>query len=191
MFHLSGPAAVKLTIFVIASAGIILISRVSLRVSHSHGFFRFFAFESIMALMLLNTEYWFAEPFSAVHIISWILLLCSLFLAVHGFYLLREIGKPRHGRGNNATNLGFENTTTLVISGAYKYIRHPLYCSLLLLGWGAFLKRPTILSVFLILATSAFLFATAKVEEKENLRRFGIDYAEYMKRTKMFIPFLF
>jgi protein-S-isoprenylcysteine O-methyltransferase Ste14 len=39
--------------------------------------------------------------------------------------------------------------------------------------------------------TSAFLIATAKVEETENLEKFGSDYAVYMKTTKMFIPFLF
>lgn len=191
MFHLSGPAAVKLIIFVIASAGIIFISRASLRNPRCHGFFRFFTFESILAIILLNTEYWFTEPFSAAHIVSWLLLFFSLFLAAHGFYLLRVIGKPARESRPTTANFRFENTATLITVGAYKYIRHPLYCSLLLLGWGAFLKKPTFLTVCLILATSAFLFATAKVEEKENLRRFGIDYAEYMKRTKMFIPFLF
>jgi len=191
MFHPSGPVAVKLIIFVIASAGIIFISRVSLRVPHSHGFFRFFTFESILALILLNTEYWFAEPFSAAHIVSWLLLFFSLFLAAHGFYLLCVIGKPARESRPTTANFRFENTATLITVGAYKYIRHPLYCSLLLLGWGAFLKRPTVPSVFLILATSVFLFVTAKVEENENLARFGTDYAAYMKGTKMFIPFLF
>jgi protein-S-isoprenylcysteine O-methyltransferase Ste14 len=38
---------------------------------------------------------------------------------------------------------------------------------------------------------TAFLIATAKVEEVENLSKFGADYAAYMKTTKMFIPFLF
>jgi protein-S-isoprenylcysteine O-methyltransferase Ste14 len=40
-------------------------------------------------------------------------------------------------------------------------------------------------------AISAFITAAAKVEERENLRKFGADYAEYMKSTKMFIPFVF
>lgn len=41
------------------------------------------------------------------------------------------------------------------------------------------------------MATSIFLVATAKVEETENLNRFGVDYADYMKKTRLFIPFLF
>lgn len=134
MFHLSGPAAVKLIIFVIASAGIIFISRASLRVPHCHGFFRFFTFESILVLILLNTEYWFAEPFSVTHIVSWLLLFFSLFLAAHGFYLLRVIGKPARESRPTTANFRFENTATLITVGPYKYIRHPLYCSLLLLA---------------------------------------------------------
>jgi len=36
-----------------------------------------------------------------------------------------------------------------------------------------------------------FLVRTARVEEAENIRFFGPAYEEYMKRTKMFVPFLF
>lgn len=56
---------------------------------------------------------------------------------------------------------------------------------------GAFCKDPSIPGVILAMATSIFLVATAKVEETENLNRFGVDYADYMKKTRLFIPFLF
>jgi len=54
-----------------------------------------------------------------------------------------------------------------------------------------FFKDPSLLTSILVLATSAFLVATARVEEAENLQQFGADYAVYMKTTKVFIPFLF
>ena len=73
---------------------------------------------------------------------SWALPLTSLLLAAHGFYLLRRVGKPDRSI-EDATRLGIEKTTRLVRSGAYRYIRHPLYASLLALAWGAFLKAPT------------------------------------------------
>ncbi len=171
----------KLIVFAVVSAGVILVSWPSLRHRHSHGFFRFFAFESILVLMLLNAEHWFRDPFSPLQILSWLLLLSSLILAVHAFYLLRVVGRPKGG---------IEHTTTLVMLGAYKYIRHPLYASLLLLGWGAFFKDPSLLGGVLALAATAFLIATARVEETENLHRFGADYAAYMKATKRFIPFV-
>ena len=172
----------ELTIFAIVSAGIIFLSWKSLRKPRSHGFFRFFAFESILLLLLLNAKHWFREPFSALHVISWLLLLSSLVMVVQGFYLLRVAGRPKSG---------IEDTTVLVKRGAYKYIRHPLYSSLLLFAWGVFFKDVSFPSTALALLASAFLVATAKVEEDENLKKFGDEYMAYLKTTKMFIPFLF
>ena len=172
----------KLVIFAVVSVGIFVVSWQSLRNPRSHGFYRFFAFESILILILLNLERWFSNPFSVNQIVSWLLLLCSIVLAAHGFYLLHVIGRPKSG---------IENTTTLVMVGAYKYIRHPLYSSLLFLAWGAFFKSPSWLGGILALVASVFLVATAKVEESENIRNFGVDYGVYMKTTKMFIPFVF
>jgi len=173
---------VKWIIFIAASIGILIISFPSLKSPKLHGFYRFFAFESIIGLILLNAEIWFSNPFSPLQIISWILLLCSIILVTIGFYLLRVIGKPQ---GN------FENTTNLVKIGAYKYIRHPLYSSLLFLCWGAFLKDVTIFTASLALITTLAIVATAIVEEKENLNKFGDEYIKYRKETKMFVPFLF
>jgi len=79
----------------------------------------------------------------------------------------------------------------LVKRGAYKYIRHPLYSSLLLFAWGVFFKDVSFPSTALVLLASSFLVATAKVEEDENLKKFGDEYRAYLKTTKMFIPFLF
>ena len=172
----------KLVIFAVVSVGIFVVSWQSLRNPRSHGFYRFFAFESILILILLNLERWFSNPFSVNQIVSWLLLLCSIVLAAHGFYLLHVIGRPKSG---------IESTTTLVMVGAYKYIRHPLYSSLLFLAWGAFFKSPSWLGGILALVASVFLVATAKVEESENIRNFGADYGVYMKTTKMFIPLLF
>jgi len=170
-----------LIIFAIISAAIVFSSRKSLRNPRFHGFFRFFAFECVLGLFLLNMGYWFHEPFSAVHVISWLLLLLSLIMVVYSFYLLHTEGKPRSG---------IENTTTLVTRGIYKYIRHPLYSSLLLFGWGVLFKNLSLLSVCLAVVASAFLVATARVEEVENVQKFGDDYVAYMKKTKMFIPFV-
>ena len=172
---------IKLAIFVIMSAIIIVFSWKSLGQPRSHGFYRFFSWEIILALILFNAEVWFHDPFSILQIISWLLLISSTIMVVHGFYLLKVVGKP---------NQGIENTTQLVIVGAYKYVRHPLYSSLLFLAWGAFFKQVSLLSGILVLAASLFLIVTARVEEREDLEKFGADYANYMKKTTMFIPFI-
>jgi len=180
----------KLIIFVVASAGIAFVSRASLRAARSHGFYRFFAWETILALVLLNVNDWFRDPFSAHQIVSWLMLILSAFLVVHGIHLLRKIGKPDSQRNEAGPTIGFEKTTTLVQIGAFKYISHPLYSSLLFFAWGVFFKAPSWVGGILALSATVFLVATAKVEEAENIRFFGPAYQTYMKHTKMFIPFL-
>ena len=177
-------------VFLGFSAGIVLLSWRSFRDRRSHGFYRFFAFEAILALILLNIEFWFHQAFSIRQILSWLLLLLSLFLAVHGFTLLRRIGKP-DAAIQDPMRLNVEKTTHLVQVGAYRYIRHPLYASLLCLAWGAFLKHPSLLGVGLGVIATLALYATAQAEEAENLEHFGPVYAEYMEQTRMFIPFVF
>ncbi len=175
-------------VFAIGSVPILWVSRGSLRGRDAHGFYRFFAFEAILALIALNAALWFADPFAPRQIVAWALLLASLALAVHGFYLLRRLGRPDNSIAD-PTRLGIETTTCLVRLGAYRFIRHPLYASLLALAWGAFLKGPSLPAAALVVAATAAIYLTARVEEQENLRNFGAAYADYMRETWMFIPF--
>ena len=128
----------KLIIFGVVSMVLAYVSRDCLRAPRSHGFYRFFAWEFILGLFLLNVEYWFDDPFSLHQIIAWTMLVLSAILVIDGVRLLREIGKPDRTRKDDSATIAFEKTTTLVEVGAYKYIRHPLYSSLLLLTWGIF-----------------------------------------------------
>ncbi len=173
---------VKPVVFALGSVGLALLSGRALRSPRAHGFHRFFAFEALLALILVNADAWFEDPLSARQCVSWALLLASITLAAHGFHLLRIAGRPRGS---------LEDTTELVSRGAYRWIRHPLYGSLLLLAWGAFLKDVSVVSGGLVVAASGFLVTTARVEEAENVRKFGAPYTAYMRRTKMFLPFLF
>jgi protein-S-isoprenylcysteine O-methyltransferase Ste14 len=180
----------KIILFVIISAGLVWLSWPSLRDFRSRGFYRFFAFELIVVLILLNVDYWFFEPFSIHQIVSWLLLIISLFLVIYGFQLLHKEGKPDNERKDSSL-LGIEKTTELVTMGAYRYIRHPIYSSLIFLGWGAFFKQPLWLGFSLAVITTFFLTMTAKMEEIENTIFFGEVYKSYLKKTKMFIPFVF
>jgi protein-S-isoprenylcysteine O-methyltransferase Ste14 len=44
------------------------------------------------------------------------------------------------------------------------------------------------IGALLALVSLLALYATAKIEEKEMAARFGAQYEDYMKTTKMFIP---
>ena len=191
LFERLANTLVRVAIFFAASAVIVLLSWRPLRDLRSHGFYRFFAFELLSALILLNVPVWFRDPLSARQLVSWSLGAVSIGLAIEGFRLLRAIGRPAPTAARSA-NLPFENTTTLVTVGAYRLIRHPLYASLLALVWCAYLKDPfAIAGIVLAVSASGFLIATAVAEERENLASFGAAYAAYMKRTRRFVPFLF
>ncbi len=153
----------------------------SIRHGRYHGIPRFFVFESIFLLVLLNIRVWFQDPFSMHQIISWILLILSAYVGIDGFRLLKKKGKP----GRN-----FENTTVLVKSGIFGLIRHPLYLSLFLLGTGVIMKDPGSWALILGLVTFIGIYFTAWIEEKEMIAKFGDAYRDYMKETKMFIPFI-
>lgn len=179
----------KAVIFVLASGGILWVSRTSLKNPRSHGFYRFFAWEAILLLVLLNLQFWFVEPLAWHQLIAWTLLLISLYIVIVGFRLLRR-GKPDNSR-TDAALLDLEKTTQFVTSGLYAYIRHPLYSSLLYLAWGTFFKHLTLTGIALVALATVSLTLTAKMEEAENLHYFGAAYSEYMQHTKMFVPYVF
>jgi protein-S-isoprenylcysteine O-methyltransferase Ste14 len=181
---------IRLCIFAMISVFIIYVSRRSLFRPRSHGFARFFAWEFILALVLINALYWFKNPFSPLQLASWLFLIISIVLVAHGVHMLRVVGKPNKTRSDPSL-LDLERTSSLVTTGVYRYIRHPLYSSLLFLAWGAFLKYPTWIGLCLVLFSSLFLFLTARTDESECLDHFGKEYRVYMRRTKRFVPFLF
>ena len=84
----------------------------------------------------------------------------------------------------------FERTSLLVTRGAFRYIRHPMYTALILLAWGAFLKHVSASSVGLVAVATVALWATARRDEQECLAHFGAPYADYMRASKRFIPFV-
>ena len=153
----------------------------SIKYKRYHGIVRFFAFESVFILVLLNFRVWFINPFSPFQVASWILLMLSIYVVVTGYLLLKRKGKP---------DSNFENTLLLVKSGIYGYIRHPLYLSIFLLGTGIMLKDPAPAQLCLGAINLITVYITARIEETEMIKKFGDDYRVYMKETRMFIPFI-
>lgn len=178
-----------LVIFAILSIPIILVSWKPLVKINSHGFFRFFSWECILWLLVCNYSYWFENPFGWAQQISWILLIIAAYIVLAGVYMLKKAGKASSERQESEL-YQFEKTTELVETGIYKYIRHPLYGSLLILTWGIFFKHITISGLLISIISSICLYYTVQVEEQENVTFFGEKYIQYMKRSKMFLPFI-
>ncbi len=178
-----------LIVFGILSIPTIILSRRTLFNPKSHGFYRFFGWECILWLFASNYNIWFENPFSINQIFSWIFLVIGAYLVIAGTIFLKKIGEPAMTRDEKSL-FEFEKTTKLVDCGIFKYIRHPLYSSLIFLTWGIFLKNPSIFLFAISCLSTVFLYTTAICDEKECIRYFGKQYREYMKRTKKFVPFL-
>ena len=179
----------EIVVFTLVTISFMYIFRYALKNIGSHGFYRFFAFEGILVLFLLNYQYWFLDRFSNQQILSWGLLGISLFFLFNSLLLLKRQG-GHENREIMPENLMFENTTNLIENGIYRYIRHPMYSSLLLLAWGIFFKNITLWTLLLALFITLFLYLTARVEEQENIHFFGEKYNVYICRTKLFIPWI-
>jgi protein-S-isoprenylcysteine O-methyltransferase Ste14 len=170
----------RLIAFGIGTILIILFSwRISLKERRYHAIPRLVVFEGLLLLGLLQADVWFKDPLVPRQIISWILLILSIVYVTGAFKLYF-----RHTKAD----LNFENSTRLVTSGFYKYIRHPMYASLLILGWGMFLKEINPLTISVIIIITIAVYLTCKVEEREMIKRFGEEYKVYMTKTRMWIP---
>ena len=173
---------IQLILFFAGTLFLIFISWwISLKSKRYHGIARFFSFESILVLTLLNYPLWLKDPFSVNQIMSWGFLVLSLVYIFLALYFFFKLGKPEKE---------FENTTVLVTKGIYKFVRHPMYASLLFLGFGIYFKDPGMLQALFALVNLLAIIFTARIEEGEMIRRFGEEYRGYMKVSKRFIPWL-
>ena len=179
----------RFILFGILSVPVVIVSWRSLFSFQVHGFYRFLSWECIIWLFVSNYSYWFRDPWSLNQVVSWIFLIVCSYMVIAGAILLKKLGRQEKTRDDKAL-FQFEKTSELVDHGIYKYIRHPLYSSLLFLTWGIFMKHTTYFLLFIAILSTAFLFITAIFDEKECIQYFGEKYREYMKRSKRFIPFI-
>jgi protein-S-isoprenylcysteine O-methyltransferase Ste14 len=79
---------------------------------------------------------------------------------------------------------------TLVRSGPYRFIRHPLYVGEFVTLTGAVLVVPSWQKVVILVVTAAIQVYRA-IQEERLLSAHDPEYAEYMTETKRFVPGLF
>lgn len=79
----------------------------------------------------------------------------------------------------------------IVQNGVYRWVRHPSYTAAIMMFIGMGLALGNWISVaILFLAHCALYGLRVAAEEKALLETLGKPYAEYMARTKRFIPFV-
>jgi protein-S-isoprenylcysteine O-methyltransferase Ste14 len=131
----------------------------------------------------------FLEYLFPIHLVSLSLIpraivgctftLISLYFAVSGFITLIN---------NNTSFDTAKSTTKIVISGAYRFSRNPLYLSLLLLLFGiAFLMLSFWLFFTVPILFVLFLFKAVKPEESYLSQKFGQEYLDYSAKVRRWI----
>jgi len=168
-------------IFAALTGVIVLKFRKELFAFHRHGPYMFVAAEGLLLLFIFNGGAMFQNPLPLRQVLSWILMLTSAGVAFFGFYALKKYGQAVGD---------WEDTTRVVHEGIFRYIRHPLYTSLMFLAGGMLLKEMSWSSVSAFVVTFGFLVAASRVEERENLEKFGSAYRHYSHHTKRYVPFI-
>ncbi len=179
----------RLAFFVTATLLNTMYSWRSLHNPKVHGFYRFFIFQGVIFLLVINGSMGPTLSPRWLKNFSQLLNAFAAFFVVAGYYQLRRSGNHTERIGFSE-NRHFENTARLIVAGIYRYIRHPMYGSLLLYAWGIYLGYPTMAGTPVVILATLAVYVAAKVEERENIAYFGNEYQEYMKTTKMFIPFI-
>ncbi len=77
----------------------------------------------------------------------------------------------------------------LVTTGPYRYLRHPIYASILLLVWAGVAANPSWVSAVLGMVATAMTGLRILFEET-LLRRAYPEYEDYARHTKRVVPFI-
>jgi protein-S-isoprenylcysteine O-methyltransferase Ste14 len=93
--------------------------------------------------------------------------------------------------GQNLTALPHpKEDSSLITSGIYGLVRHPIYSSVILLAFGWASWNASLLTLFLAFVLLGFFDIKARREEFYLQQKF-VAYANYKRRVKKFIPFVY
>ncbi|MFX0123571.1 MAG: methyltransferase [Candidatus Hodarchaeota archaeon] len=90
---------------------------------------------------------------------------------------------------NYSTFLHIREEQTLITTGPYRYVRHPMYSALITVGIGMSLLSANLYFGLPFFVTILVIIFRVKKEEEVMIKKFGEEYVQYIKRTKRFIPY--
>ncbi len=85
---------------------------------------------------------------------------------------------------------GDQRPTDVVSSGAFRYVRHPLYSGSILVYFGLTVSTASLFCLALLVVIVLFYNFIAGYEEKLMEAKFGKTYVAYQKNTGKWIPHL-
>ena len=84
----------------------------------------------------------------------------------------------------------FKEKHELVESGPYRFVRHPIYTSMLTMALGTALTTGYPSAFMGVLLMGVGFWIKLRQEERLMLRHFPAEYPEYMSRVKTLVPFV-
>lgn len=121
--------------------------------------------------------------FLSLSLLGWVLLLISTYQINHfELFGLRQVYLYARGREDYAKEISFRKPLF------YKYVRHPLYFSFLMVFW--FTPHMTVGHLVFSLGMTTYIFVGIYHEEKDLIKLFGEKYIQYRAQVPKIIPFL-
>jgi protein-S-isoprenylcysteine O-methyltransferase Ste14 len=112
-----------------------------------------------------------------LEIIGWILYIPSAVLVIGSMIALHHKGKPE--------SADFTDSTIFIDSGIYKLIRQPMTLGLAIWSIALVLVFQSLLAAILGLLSLFCFWMSARKEGTYNIRKFGDNYKEYMKKVPL------
>ena len=152
----------------------------------------------LLIVLFLIAQLWVVGTFIFIinpNFLSWLsfplpssLRWIGLVLTILGFII--EFSTQLYLGKNYSTLLHIREEQSLITTGPYRFVRHPMYTALITVGIGLVFCSANWYFGFPFLALVLVIIFRVQNEEKVMIEKFGEDYLNYKEGTKLFIPFL-
>ena len=134
----------------------------------------------ILYLVYFPLVLWFTIPLPLI--VRWIGVVAAI-LCVPSLYWIHTILDKQY-----SAQLEIQDDHSLIESGPYRKVRHPMYTVFITFLVGIALVVSNLLGLILSLLITCSFPSIAKTEEAMLTDTFGEEYRSYMKRTGRFLP---
>lgn len=138
-----------------------------------------------LQFLLIAMLVWFSEPITTArngHVFTLIMGVLGLIIGALSL------------RANPLGNFNIEPVPkpggTMIKSGIYRYIRHPMYTSVILFGLACYAATPSAINLVTLIVLALVLHTKALLEEAW-MQTVHSDYAHYAAGTKRYLPWVF